>query len=219
MYVAFIAICLLSDTVASLSLPLEMLVAAGLLVMVGLLDDRAELSVTMRFAVQIAAVLNHGTLGRCRGKGRWPDVFCKHHRARRFRHSFYCLCVRRYGQCHERPSKEATKKPNRCRTENLASPQESPNGGAKFRRQHVIGPYIVDFVCLQRHLVAEIDGGQHADQIADDSRRQRFLESQGFRVKRFWNHEVLCETDAVLEEIRLALCQALTLTLSQGERE
>ena len=87
--------------------------------------------------------------------------------------------------------------------------------GAKFRRQHIIGPYIVDFVCLERQLVVEIDGGHHTDQTNDDSRRQRFLESQGFRVKRFWNHEVFSETDAVLEEIR----RTLTPALSQRERE
>ncbi len=70
----------------------------------------------------------------------------------------------------------------------------------KFRRQHVIGAYIVDFFCLERRLVVEIDGGQHADSEADAA-RTRFLESQGFRVIRFWNNEVLNSLDEVVEEI------------------
>ncbi len=70
----------------------------------------------------------------------------------------------------------------------------------KFRRQHVIGAYIVDFFCLERRLVIEIDGGQHADSGADAA-RTRFLESQGFMVIRFWNNEVLNSLDEVVEEI------------------
>ncbi len=78
--------------------------------------------------------------------------------------------------------------------------------GYKFRRQHPVGPYIADFACLDAGLIVEVDGGQHGDQRAVDDARTRFLISRGFRVLRFWNNEVLQETDAVLEVILEALC-------------
>lgn len=78
-------------------------------------------------------------------------------------------------------------------------------GGLKFRRQVPLGRYIVDFVCLQRGLVIELDGGQHAEQVGYDRLRDAWLRSQGFVVLRFWNHDVLRQTDAVLERIRLWL--------------
>jgi len=74
----------------------------------------------------------------------------------------------------------------------------------KFRRQHPIGPYIVDFVCTKHALVMEIDGGQHADNAAD-SRRTAWLESRGWRVVRFWNNDVLTNTNGVIEIILGAL--------------
>ena len=77
--------------------------------------------------------------------------------------------------------------------------------GCKFRRQQVIEPYIVDFVCLVPKLIIELDGGQHASQREQDERRSLFLQSLGYRVLRFWNHDVLREPDAVLESIRIAL--------------
>lgn len=73
--------------------------------------------------------------------------------------------------------------------------------GFKFRRQMPVGPYIVDFVCLSRRLILELDGGQHADQKEYDARRTSWLESQGFEVLRFWDHEVLQEWEAVEEAI------------------
>ena len=73
--------------------------------------------------------------------------------------------------------------------------------GAKFRRQHPIGPYIVDFCCPERGLILELDGGQHAVQTAADQLRTRFLEADGYRVVRFWNHQVLEQMNAILEEI------------------
>jgi very-short-patch-repair endonuclease len=73
--------------------------------------------------------------------------------------------------------------------------------GAKFRRQHPIGPFVADFCCPQRKLVVEMDGGQHAEDIAADEKRSRFLEAQGYRVLRFWNHDLLRNTDGVLERI------------------
>jgi adenine-specific DNA-methyltransferase len=73
--------------------------------------------------------------------------------------------------------------------------------GYKFRRQHVIGHYIVDFVCPVSKLIVEVDGGQHADRMAYDASRTRFMASQGFRVARFWNHDVLRDVDSVLSVI------------------
>ncbi len=78
-------------------------------------------------------------------------------------------------------------------------------GGFKFRRQVVIEPYIVDFVCLDARLIIEADGGQHVEMIAEDAARTEFLEERGYRVLRFWNHEILTELDNVLECIHSAL--------------
>src|SRR5687768_9981682 len=71
----------------------------------------------------------------------------------------------------------------------------------KFRRQHAIGPYIVDFICPEMRLIIELDGGQHNERILQDQERTLFLERQGFRVLRFWNHQVLNEFESVLEKI------------------
>lgn len=73
--------------------------------------------------------------------------------------------------------------------------------GHKFRRQHPIPPYIVDFVCLERRLIVELDGGQHAESQAYDASRTAALERLGYRVLRFWNNEILGNTQAVLEAI------------------
>jgi very-short-patch-repair endonuclease len=73
--------------------------------------------------------------------------------------------------------------------------------GYKFRRQQIIGRYIVDFVCNEKKLIIELDGGQHLEQAEYDKDRTAWLESQGFEVIRFWNHEVLTMMDVVLQEI------------------
>jgi very-short-patch-repair endonuclease len=74
-------------------------------------------------------------------------------------------------------------------------------GGAKFRRQTPIGPYIVDFVSFEHRLVVEIDGGQHnmPQGRQHDLKRTAWLEAQGFRVLRFWNNQVLTNLEGVLE--------------------
>ena len=69
----------------------------------------------------------------------------------------------------------------------------------KFRRQYWIEKYIVDFVCLEKQLVIELDGSQHQTQKSYDEKRTHFLESKGFRVVRFWDNEVLKNTQQVLE--------------------
>ena len=73
--------------------------------------------------------------------------------------------------------------------------------GLKFRRQHVLGRYIIDFICLDHNLVIEVDGGQHAVQPEPDARRDAQLAEQGYRVLRFWNHEVLGNIEGVLETV------------------
>jgi len=78
------------------------------------------------------------------------------------------------------------------------------NLGHKFRRQAPLGPYILDFVCLEKRVVLEVDGGQHSDN-PKDARRHSWLEGQGFKVLRFWNGEVLTNLEGVLEAIRLEL--------------
>ncbi len=78
-------------------------------------------------------------------------------------------------------------------------------GGFKFRRQFPIGRYIVDFACPERKLIVEVDGGQHSEQINYDTDRTRWLESQGFRVLRFWNNEIQTNLEGVKETIYNAL--------------
>ena len=73
--------------------------------------------------------------------------------------------------------------------------------GLKFRRQYVKGPYIVDFCCLEEKIVVEIDGGQHAEQAENDQRRTKYLSKRGYRVLRYWSHDVLNSTDVVLQHI------------------
>ena len=91
--------------------------------------------------------------------------------------------------------------------------------GMKFRRQHPIGKYFADFACIECGLVVELDGGQHAAQVAYDTQRTAFIQQAGFEVMRFWNNDVLLQTDAVLEQI-MGKLQALTPALSRArERE
>ena len=80
-------------------------------------------------------------------------------------------------------------------------------GSVKFRRQHPIGEYIVDFVCLERNLIVELDGGQHAAQVSYDKKRTAWLESRGYRVMRFWNNDVLSNTQGVVEKILGAISE------------
>ena len=82
--------------------------------------------------------------------------------------------------------------------------------GCKFRRQVPVGKYIVDFVCFERNIVIEVDGGHHQEQISSDTVRTTWLESQGFQVLRFWNHEVLADTEAVQEALLVALQESST---------
>jgi very-short-patch-repair endonuclease len=75
--------------------------------------------------------------------------------------------------------------------------------GVKFRRQHCIGKYIVDFACLKNKLIVEIDGGQHNSPIkkADDEQRTAWLEAEGYNVLRYWNNDVQENLEGVIENI------------------
>ena len=77
--------------------------------------------------------------------------------------------------------------------------------GLKFRRQQPVGRYIVDFICLEKRLVIEVDGGQHSEQVAYDVERDIWLRDQGFNVLRFWNHDVLKNIDGVVDVVVQAL--------------
>ena len=78
--------------------------------------------------------------------------------------------------------------------------------GSHFRRQVPIGPYVADFACLKERLIIEVDGSQHGEDV--DSRRDevrtRWLNSEGYRVLRFWNNDVMSKTEAVMEAIHAA---------------
>jgi len=74
----------------------------------------------------------------------------------------------------------------------------------KFRRQVPVGPYIADFVCFEARLVIELDGGQHAGSCRD-KRRDRWFATNGFRVLRFWNNEVLLNIEGVMMLLARAL--------------
>ena len=80
--------------------------------------------------------------------------------------------------------------------------QDRKLDGYKFRRQLAIGEFIVDFCCIERRLIIELDGSQHADELARyDEARTRQLVARGFRVLRLWNGEVTRDTEGVAEKI------------------
>lgn len=70
-----------------------------------------------------------------------------------------------------------------------------------FRNQHAIGNYIVDFCAPRKKLIIELDGSQHIEQQEYDEERTKFMEAQGYRVLRFWNHDVMNNIDSVLQVI------------------
>ncbi|MGH8653168.1 MAG: endonuclease domain-containing protein, partial [Gammaproteobacteria bacterium] len=78
-------------------------------------------------------------------------------------------------------------------------------GAYRFRRQHPLGRYIVDFVCLEARLVVEVDGGQPVERVGHEQKRSAWLGKHRFRVLRFWNHEVMNQTEAVMTVISEAL--------------
>lgn len=77
-------------------------------------------------------------------------------------------------------------------------------GGWKFVRQFPVGPYFADYCCREACLIVEADGSQHAGNAHDEA-RDAFLLSQGYRVLRFWNHDILQDIDMVRETVFAAL--------------
>jgi very-short-patch-repair endonuclease len=73
--------------------------------------------------------------------------------------------------------------------------------GLKFRRQQPIGIYVVDFLCPEKKLIVELDGGQHQERAEYDEVRDAWLESEGYTVLRYWNNEVMENLEGVLEDI------------------
>ena len=73
--------------------------------------------------------------------------------------------------------------------------------GFRFRRQHPIGRYIVDFVCIELKLIVEMDGGQHGDQQQYDMNRTQWLQTKGYKVIRFWNNDVIDDLEGVMQAI------------------
>ena len=90
--------------------------------------------------------------------------------------------------------------------------------GWKFRRQQRIGKYVVDFVSLDKKLIIEVDGGQHAVDPADDKIRDEWLMDEGYRVLRIWDNEVFSNIEGVLERIQDAIVTPHPAPLPQGER-
>jgi very-short-patch-repair endonuclease len=91
--------------------------------------------------------------------------------------------------------------------------------GLKFRRQVPLGNYVVDFLCNERKLIVELDGGQHSEQETDDAARTAWLEAQGYRVVRFWNNDVMGDLDGVLTALHLALEESPSPRPSPASRE
>ena len=81
-----------------------------------------------------------------------------------------------------------------------------------------LGPYVVDFLCLEPKVVIEVDGGQHAEEVSNDLQRTEYLKVLGYRVLRFGNHEVLGDPDAVLESISATLVEIPSPPPSPGGR-
>jgi very-short-patch-repair endonuclease len=90
--------------------------------------------------------------------------------------------------------------------------------GFKFRRQQPLGRYVVDFVSLEKKVLVEVDGGQHAHD-PDDRIRDAWLQAEGYRVLRFWDNQVFNDMEAVLDIIRDVLLTPHPDPLPQGERE
>ena len=76
---------------------------------------------------------------------------------------------------------------------------------AKFRRQTPVGPYFADILSFRHMLIVEADGGQHAERSEQDLRRTAYLEREGFTVLRFWNTDILANTEGVLQQIAVVL--------------
>ena len=77
--------------------------------------------------------------------------------------------------------------------------------GVRFRRQHAVGNFIVDFCCIKKKIIIELDGSQHLDMQEYDQDRTKYLESRGYRVIRFWNNDVMNDVEGVIVAITYAI--------------
>jgi very-short-patch-repair endonuclease len=77
--------------------------------------------------------------------------------------------------------------------------------GVNFRRQHAIGNFIPDFVCIKKKLILELDGSQHLEQVEYDTERTKYFETLGYRVIRFWNNQIMNDINGVVKAIQFAL--------------
>ena len=107
-----------------------------------------------------------------------------------------------------RRARELRKNPTEAERRLWARLRRRQIEGRQFRRQAPIRRYVVDFVCFARKLIVEVDGGQHS--LDRDAERTSWLEGEEFRVLRFWNNDVLGNTDAVVEAIRDVLRERCT---------
>ncbi|MFH1942905.1 MAG: endonuclease domain-containing protein [bacterium] len=89
--------------------------------------------------------------------------------------------------------------------------------GLKFRRQYPMGNYIADFVCFEKRLIIEVDGGQHAVDTSGDERRDAWFRKEGFDVLRFWNHDVLTNVEGVVKVILERCNEPSPYPLPEGE--
>ena len=104
--------------------------------------------------------------------------------------------MRNAGKLRKEPTPAERKLWSRIRNDQL---------GVNFRRQHAVGNYIPDFVCIEKKLIVELDGSQHLEQEEYDEERTKYLESNGYRVIRFWNNAVMKEIDGVILAITHAM--------------
>jgi len=77
--------------------------------------------------------------------------------------------------------------------------------GVNFRRQHAIGNFIPDFVCIKKKLILELDGSQHLEQVEYDTQRTKYFETLGYKVVRFWNNQIMNDINGVIKAIQFAL--------------
>ena len=91
--------------------------------------------------------------------------------------------------------------------------------GLKFRRQHPLGLFVVDFVCLSHHLVVEIDGGIHLKRKRSDQAREEWLTKEGYRVLRFWDNEVFKNVEEVIRKIKNTCFSPSSISSPPGRRD
>jgi very-short-patch-repair endonuclease len=102
-------------------------------------------------------------------------------------------------------ARKLRKEPTPAETKLWAYLRGGKLNGVSFRRQHALSNFIVDFVSIKKKLVIELDGSQHLEQEQYDHERSKYLKSQGYKVIRFWNNQVMSDIDGVLRAIVFAM--------------